>query len=130
MGNPSALHNTHSALLQGEGEKLEAFRSRNVIRVSCTHIKKPFVVQDLKDSLKRSRSTILNLVNLMPGPGSEPLAPKKPRPTSVKRWCQKHFDAATLQYLSRLTDTKMVQNSIGVVSTGPYRDWRELSNRT
>ncbi|EKD14497.1 uncharacterized protein L3040_000024 [Drepanopeziza brunnea f. sp. 'multigermtubi'] len=109
LGNPSVLSEIHAAILHGEGEKLEAFRSRNVIRVTCPHVKKPFVVRDLDDALKRSRTATLSLASLIP------VGPKKPTQRQVDRWIQKHFDATTLQSLSRLTNTSIVQGPSGTL---------------
>lgn len=103
------LDKVNATLLHGNGEKLEAFRSRRVIRVTAPHVKKPFIVQEFEDALKCGRTTTLALKCLVP------FAAKKPTFRQIDRWMAKYFDEATLESLSHLTNTSIVQGQHGAV---------------
>ncbi|KAK2626446.1 hypothetical protein QTJ16_003621 [Diplocarpon rosae] len=109
VGRTSVLDNIQSSYLNGEGEKLEAFRSRKVVRVTSPHVKKPFIVQEFEEALKRSRREHLNLACLVP-PGDSKLTHRR-----VMRWMEKFFDSSTLQSLGELTNTSIVEGHRGAL---------------
>lgn len=110
VGQMSVLDHIHSEHLQQEEEKLEAFRTRSVIRVTGPRIKKPFIVQEVESALKRVRRESVVLASLVP-PGPDKLLQRR-----VDRWADRNLDAATLQVLERLTNTSIVQQQKSVVS--------------
>ncbi|KAH7308803.1 mitochondrial inner-membrane-bound regulator-domain-containing protein [Rhexocercosporidium sp. MPI-PUGE-AT-0058] len=103
MGRTSVLDHIHTEHLHQENEKLEAFRKRSVIRVTCPHVKKPFIVLEIEEALKRVLREDLFLANLVSS-GSDKLQQRR-----VERWVDRNFDSATLQVLGRLTNTNIVQ---------------------
>ncbi|KAG4437480.1 hypothetical protein IFR05_007035 [Cadophora sp. M221] len=103
MGRSSVLDHIHSDHLHQENERLEAFRKRSVIRVTCPHVKKPFIVLEIEEALKRVLRESLSLSNLVPH------NPDKLQQRRVDRWVGKNLDSATLQALGRLTNTSIVQ---------------------
>ncbi|KAH6710646.1 mitochondrial inner-membrane-bound regulator-domain-containing protein [Leptodontidium sp. MPI-SDFR-AT-0119] len=102
MGRRSVLDHIHSDHLHQENERLEAFRTRSVIRVTCPRVKKPFIVLEIEEALKRVLMESLSLVNLVPH------NPDKQQQRRVDRWVGKNLDSATLQVLGRLTNTSIV----------------------
>lgn len=115
MGQPSILAQIRSAHLPQDNENLEAFRLRGVIRVTGPHVKKPFIVQEFEDALKRVRRVTIPLADLVPR------GPKKLAHRSVDRWVERNFDDTTLQSLARLTNTNIIQQPKKEVSSRDQR---------
>ena len=110
MGNVSVLDHIHSDHLRHEDEKLEAFRKRSVIRVTASHVKKPFIVQEIESALRRARSVTIPLADLVPRSSD------KVESRRVARWVDRNIDPATLRTLGNLTNTSIVQQDKKTVS--------------
>jgi Mitochondrial inner-membrane-bound regulator len=84
--------------IAGELEKIEAFRSRGVIRITTGRVKADLIIQDVEQALKRIRRMRISLFDLAPLPENPKVADKR-------------FDDATLLELSRLTNTDIVRQT-------------------
>ncbi|CAL3964369.1 unnamed protein product [Diplocarpon coronariae] len=110
LGRISLLDNIQSSYLNGEGEKLEVFRSRGVVRLTCLRTKKPFIVHEFDEALKRSRKEHLTLACLVP-PGDSKIDNRK-----IMRWKEKYLDSSTIQSLGQLTNTCIMEGHQGALT--------------
>ena len=106
VANPYALGSIHETYLILENEKLEAFRSRNVLRVTTSHAKMDMVIQAVQQTLETIRIEKFDLGALAP---SQLFIDTKP--TRIRNWAKTHFDAAALEVLSQLTKTSITKPS-------------------
>lgn len=98
----SSIRTKHLIL---EGENLEAFTSRSVIRVTTTHGKKNLIVESIEEAVKAVQKRRLALGNLYPASLGTPTM------SSLKRWAKKNFDDEVLQELSRMSGTSISRKS-------------------
>jgi hypothetical protein len=84
-----------------EGENLEAFPSRDVIRVTTTHGKKNLLVEAVEEAVKGVQKKRLALGSLYPTSLGTPTV------TQLRKWARKNFDDEVLQELSRMSGTSI-----------------------
>jgi hypothetical protein len=105
VGSFSVLSSVQTKHLILEGENLEAFPSRSVIRVTTTHAKKDLLVKAIEEAVKGVEKRKLALGNLYPASLGTPTT------TRLKSWARKNFDDEVLQELSRLSGTSISRKS-------------------
>jgi hypothetical protein len=110
VGSFSVLSSIRTQHLILEGENLEAFPSRSVIRVTTTHAKKDLVVGAVEEAVKGVEKRKVALGNLYPASLGTPTT------TRLKSWARKNFDDKVLQELSRLSGTSISRKSKHKVS--------------
>jgi hypothetical protein len=101
VGSFSVLSGVRTKHLILEGENLEAFPSRNVIRVTTTHAKKGLLIEAVEEAVKGVRKKRLALGTLYPTFLGTPTG------TKLRDWVQKTFDDECLQELSRMSGTSI-----------------------
>jgi len=109
-----ALSSIRAKHLFLEGENLEAFKSRDAIRVTTTHGKKDVVVRAVEEAAKGIQRRKLALGNLYPTFLGPSIMPQK-----LKRWAKKNFDDDVLQELSRMTGTSITRKPRHKVRESP-----------
>ena len=103
----SRIRNDHLIL---EGENLEAFTSRDVIRVTTTHAKKDLLVKAVEEAVRTVHKRKVALGSLYPTSLGPPTANK------LRRWARKNFDDDLLQELSRMSGTSLSRKANQKVS--------------
>jgi hypothetical protein len=88
-----------------DGENLEVFLSRSVIRVTTPHFRKTLIIQAIEEALKGVEKRRLALGDLYPASLGKPNARK------LQKWVQRNFDDASLQELGRLSGTSISRKS-------------------
>lgn len=114
MGPDAILDSIHATHLLFEEERLEAFRSRNTIRVTTTNAKKYAIVDAIQQSVKSIRRGDINLAALL----SKELDGRQ-----VERWIAKHLDDKALAALGEVTNTKIIRKAprfVGILNCHLY----------
>jgi hypothetical protein len=107
------LDTIRAEYLELDGESLEAFPRRSVIRITTSHSKKNLIVQTVAKALKGVERRQLALYDLFLQPMEKGYLKK------LQRWAQSTFDDAALQELSQLTTTSIARrphHKVSVIS--------------
>jgi len=100
-----------------EGENLEAFTSRDVIRVTTTHAKKDLLVKAVEEAVRTVQKRKVALASLYP------TSLVMPTSGNLRRWIRKNFDDDLLQELSRMSGTSISRKPNHKVSgCTPFED--------
>lgn len=99
-GQPSALDKLCNDRLDLEGEKLEVFRSRNVVRVATSGPKRAWILEGVQELLNAITKEKIALGNLVPG-GSKGDGPLN------KSWVKQTFDDRTMQEITKIVQIKI-----------------------
>jgi hypothetical protein len=105
VGDNSVLSSIRSKYLILEGENLEAFPSRSVIRVTTTHAKKNLITEAVEEAVKTIEKRKFALGDLYPASLGTPTASR------LKTWARRHFDDEVLQELSRTSNSSISRKS-------------------
>jgi hypothetical protein len=108
VGPNSVLNTIHVTHLHFEEERLEAYRSRNTIRVTTTNAKKYAIVEAIQQAVKCIRKDDINISAVLP---------KDLSGGQIDKFVETHFDDAALAELGQLTGTKITRPSRNHVST-------------
>ncbi len=110
MGPFSVLSRIRTDHLILEGENLEAFTSRDIIRVTTTHAKKDLLVKAVEEAVKSVQKRKIALSSLYPASLGTPTVSK------LRKWARKNFDDDLLQELSRMSGTSISRKANSKVS--------------
>jgi hypothetical protein len=105
VGDRSVLSGIRNKHLILEGENVEAFPSRSVIRLTTTHAKKNLIVEAVAEAVKRIEKRKLALGDLYPASLGTPTTSR------LKTWARRHFDDEVLQELSRTSNSSISRKS-------------------
>ncbi len=105
MGDKPVLSRIRNKYLILEGEHLEAFPSRSVVRLTTTHAKKNLIVEAIAEAVKSIEKRKLALGDLYPASLGTPTT------TRLKSWARKNFDDEVLQELSRTSNSSISRKS-------------------
>lgn len=108
MGPNSVLNTIHTTHLHFDEERLEAYRSRNTIRVTTTNAKKYVIVDAIQQAVKCIRRDDINISAILP---------KNLSARQIDKFVETHFDDAALAALGQLTNTKITRPARTHVST-------------
>ncbi|KAE8448750.1 hypothetical protein EG329_008965 [Mollisiaceae sp. DMI_Dod_QoI] len=104
-GRNSALDKIQSTHLLFQEEKLEAFRSRNTIRVTTIHAKKYAIVEAIQQSILGIRRGKIDILALLPRPVNHS--------RRLEKFMELHFDSSVLARLGDITSTKIARKHLG-----------------
>ncbi|RFU30645.1 hypothetical protein B7463_g5681, partial [Scytalidium lignicola] len=88
--------------ITGDLEKIEAFKSRGVIRITTTRQKSNIIIQKVEEKLQSIRNLEVSLENLVP-------PAKRADAEQLKEWTNSNLDDVVLSELSRLTRTDIAR---------------------
>lgn len=108
IANPEGLSAVNVDHIVLDDEKLEIFRSRSVIRITTTNVKRNAIVEAFEKLLETIQVEHFPLGAFIPS-NSVHIRQKELR--SLERSVDRHFDSRTLQELSELTHTSIVKQS-------------------
>lgn len=101
--------------IANQEEKIEAFRSRGVVRITATKEKSENIFQAIRAALRDIRSLTVDLNPLIPSIQSPKAGAKSPNEVIL--------DESSITELARLTETHIARLSDNQVST-PKVNWR------
>ena len=96
-------------LIANQEEKIEAFRSRGVIRITAPKEKSDIIVQEIRNVLQNTRCLKVDLNVLLPG--------RYDRKTKAAKTAGEIYGDSLIHELSRLTETQILRLPNNQVST-------------
>lgn len=116
-GKPLPLQTFYDEVLTIDGEGLEVFWSRNVIRFTTTRARKYRISQEIEKLVKRIKILKLSLGDLMPV-----FDDKHGTELRFDQWIRKTFNDQTLAELKQLTGVTIRRETNGKISLGAIED--------